>query len=396
MACSPNSTVLTGKVYAPNGTDPIPRVRVYVPLSVPLTPYPALYCDQCSTPIDLAWVSDVTMADGSFTLNLDQVPQAAMIPFAIQIGRFRKLTMVPVTCSATPQQVSPVTATYLPGRSADGDIPKIAVSSGPKDHLDAVLAALNITEYDCFEGVPGATHCNKAALGGMNVADLLTNATMLDTYHMAFLSCAPGAYASFTSGNYPQATMTANTASWVSSKYGALFATDTAYDYIAQPFPAPITWQGNAGTVDAANIGCSPPNNTSGPGTNYTVTVDDPVLANWLSVGVHVLPTPTPTPATVNILGFYNPWSVISSLAPTTQLIANGTLPLDMSANTSKCRTGTALTMQNVPLTTQFDVTPCGRVIYSSYHTDVSASATSAQERIMEYLIFSAAYCHAD
>jgi hypothetical protein len=367
---------------------------VYVPRSVPLTPYPALYCDQCSTPIDPAWASTTSAADGSFSLDIDGVPQGPTVPFAIQIGRFRKLTMVPVTCSASAQPVTPASATWLPGRSADGDIPKIAVSSGPKDHLDAVLAALNITEYDCYEGVSGATHCNKPALGNMNVADLLTDSAKLDAYHMAFLSCAPNAYANFTSGGYSQATMTSNTASWVSTKYGALFATDTAYDYIAQPFPAPITWQGTAGAVDAANIGCSPPNNTTGPGTSYTVTVDDPVLAQWLSVGVHVLPTPTPSPANVSILGFYNPWSVISSLAPKTQLIANGTLPLDTSANATKCRTGTALTMQNVPLTTQFDVPTCGRVIYSSYHTDVSATANSAQERIMEYLIFTAAYCH--
>jgi hypothetical protein len=133
--------VFTGTVFAPNGKDPIPRVRVYIPKSVPLVPFPANYCDQCLTPIDPAWVSTITAADGTFTLDVSNVPEAATLPFAIQIGRFRKYTMVPVTCGNAMQTVTAAAET-LPGNSAAGDIPKILVSSGNVDHLDAVLSTL--------------------------------------------------------------------------------------------------------------------------------------------------------------------------------------------------------------------------------------------------------------
>src|SRR5262249_54538700 len=66
--CNGMHTVLTGKTYAPNGNDPIPRVRVYIPSSpTGLAPYPTLYCDQCTSPIDPAWTQAVSASDGTFT-----------------------------------------------------------------------------------------------------------------------------------------------------------------------------------------------------------------------------------------------------------------------------------------------------------------------------------------
>ncbi len=392
--------MLTGVVFAPNGTDPLPNVRAYA--AEQINPYPANYCDKCVAPIDPALASAISAPDGTFTLNLDNVPAGPSITFAVQIGRFRKHTTLPVTACQT--ATVPAAARTLPGNSAAGDIPKIAVSSGNADHLDSVLKKVGITEYDCYEGrknKPGTSTSSCQQIAGTTIADVIQNATTLDGYHMAFLSCAPGAYKYFTTpaanggnGN-DQATMTANTQAWVANG-GRLFAPDTAYDYIAQAFPSNSTWQGPAGTPppgDGANIGCSPPDNTTGPETNYTVTVDDPLLVQWLDVGVHVLPHPPPSPANVSVLGFYNPWSTINALPPATHLIANGTLPLDLSNASSKCFNPAMQTPVNVPLTTQFDVSTCGRVVFSSYHTDAGASATSAQQRIMEYLIFDAAFC---
>ena len=169
-------------------------------------------------------------------------------------------------------------------------------------------------------------------------------------------------------------------------------ATDMAYDYLAQAFPTALTWAGPAGSpqpVDGANRGCSPPNNTTGPETSYGITVDDPTLASWLKIVGY------PTSPSVTVEGFYTPWSLISSLPATTTLIANGTVPVDLVGSSPSCTTPT-MTMKNVPLTAQFDVPTCGRAVFSSYHTYTGAGATSssAQEKIMEYLIFDAAACH--
>ena len=398
--CNGTSTVLTGTVYAPNGKDPIPKVRVYA--AIQINPYPANYCDKCSAPIDPVYVFTVSAADGTFSLNLDFVPAGATVDFAIQIGRFRKHTLLPVT--ACQSQVVTAAAETLPGSSTAGDIPKIAVSAGNTDHLDTVLTALGITEFDCYEGranpyYPYGGSCTALSAASKTIADVLQNATPGDptaitSYNMAFISCAPGAYQHYISppdggaGN-DQAAMTTNTKSWVGAG-GRLFVTDTAYDYIAQAFPPDITWAGAAGApqpVDGANVGCAPAaGTTSAHAVPYTITVDDPTLSAWLKV--------VGFPAPVTVQGFYEPWSTMSSLATTSTLIANGTMPIDPKITGGACTTANT-TMTNVPLTAEFDVPTCGRVIFSSYHTytGTGASATAANQKIMEYLIFDAAYC---
>ncbi len=122
----------------------------------------------------------------------------------------------------------------------------------------------------------------------------------------------------------------------------------------------------------------------------YPITIDDPTLSAWLQVVGY--------PAPINVDGFYEPWSTMASLATTSTLIANGTMPLDPTYTTTMCKTPT---MTNVPLTAEFDVPTCGRVLFSSYHTytssgtaDAGAGGPSANEKIMEYMIFAAAYCH--
>ncbi len=379
-------------MYAPNGVDPIPNVRVYDASAI--NAYPANYCDSCSQALDPAWASTTTAADGTYTLTLDAAPASPTIDFTIQIGHFRKHTQVPVTCSASPQTV-PAAAQTLPGNSGVGDIPKIAVSAGNADHLDAVLSQLGITEYDCLEGRKD-TPFTSTATCPLNATskvlpEVLSNTASLMPYNMMFVSCAPEAYKYFTTTPEPYipATLSTNTQQWVQTG-GRIFVTDTAYDYIAQPFPSEITWAGPAGSpqpIDGANIGCSPPDNTTGPSTLYPVTIDDGLLAAWLKV---VGFTASPN---VSVQGFYTPWSAISSVAATTNLIASGTMPVDPTYTKTYCAHPT---MQNLPLTAQFDVSTCGRVVFSSYHTYTGSgqNATAANEKIMEYLIFDAATCN--
>jgi hypothetical protein len=385
VSCSGAHTTLTGTVYAPNGTDPIPRVRVYAAEAI--NPYPANYCDKCSAPLDPAYIATTSASNGTFTLDLDEVPAGPTIDFAIQIGRFRKHTLIPVT--ACESAVVPLADMTLPGNSAAGDIPKIAVSSGNVDHLDAVLTALGITEYDCYEGrkTAGASTATCQQVAGMTIADVIASAADLDAYHMAFLSCAPGAYADFVT-NHSEATMNLNTQSWVAGG-GRIFVTDTAYDYIAQAFPNNITWAGAAGSpqpIDSANLGCAP--GVSPHATEYSTRIDDPSLAAWLTlVGVA-----SGSPTMAEIQGYYEPWATIASLPPATTLLADGTMPIDPTYPTTQCATPT---MTDVPLTTQFEVPTCGRVVFSSFHTytGTGASAMAANEKIMEYLIFAAAVC---
>jgi hypothetical protein len=337
-------------------------------------------------------VSTISAVDGTFSLNLDLVPQSATIPLAIQIGRFRKWTTIPVTCSPNPQRVTTAMATWLPGATVAGvaDVPKLLVSAGNSDHLDVVLRDLGITEYTCVEGRSGAPNTASATCpltaASPYIADVIQNGT-IDNYHMAFLSCAPKSYnwAITTHGNN-QTTLTNNLSGWVQNSYGRLMVTDTSYDYVAQSFPGDITWGGPGGTPqppDGANIGCAP--GTNPHSVPYTINVDEPQLAQWLAVVGH--------PAPVTVDGFYEPWSVMGSLPASTQRIADGTMSLDPTIVGTTC--SPTQQQMDVPLTARFEVPTCGRVIYSSYHTDAAGAATTtANEKIMEYLLFEAAFCH--
>jgi hypothetical protein len=67
-------------------------------------------------------------------------------------------------------------------------------------------------------------------------------------------------------------------------------------------------------------------------------------------------------------------------------------MPINPNYATGKCAAPQEV---DVPLTTEFSVAGCGRVVFSSFHTytGTGASASAANEKIMEYLIFAVAQC---
>jgi len=361
--CMGGATV-TGTIFAPNGTDPLPNIYVYAASKVNPFP-PGNYCNQCNMPLD-SWYTHVQSAiDGTFSLDLANVPFGPDFTFVINVGRFRKVTKLSVKCGANP---APKAAGTLPGKSADGDIPKIAVSTGNVDHLDQILTDLGITEWDCFEGRANP-QSNPTCMPKDTIAHLLNKTTTkIDDYHLLFVSCAPYAYAAFGSP-----TIASNLAGFVNAG-GRVFATAISYDYVAQAFPSAITWMGPGGSpqpVDGANVGIA---------ANYTGNIDDMQLLAWLKA-IKVTQTNT-----VPLQGFLNPWSVQSSLPKTSTLVVDGTIKYDINGGNP--------TTGDVPLTTKFDVSTCGRVIYSSYHTaGGTAQNLLPQERILEYLMFEVGSC---
>ncbi len=358
--CNGQSASLSGTVYAPNGTDPLPNIYVYAAAQV--NPFPqGNFCNQCNQPLDVWYSHTQTGADGTFNLDLSDVPSGGDVTFVINVGRFRKVTKLPLSCGTN---TAPKAATTLPGSSAQGDVPNIAVSTGNSDHLDQILTVLGITQFDCYEGRASTTSTPTCAPVD-TLANLVgkTAAKTIDDYHLLFISCAPNAYKT-----YGTPALAANAAAFVTAG-GRMFATDMSYDWVAQSFPSAITWMGAAGSpqpVGGANVGAA--------GT-YNGNVDDPGLLAWLKNFSIANP--------VSLQGFLNPWSVQSSLPKTSTEIVDGTVSYEGGSG-------------DVPLTTQFDVSSCGRVVYSSYHTaggNVTAGNLLPQERILEYLMFEVGSC---
>lgn len=389
--CNGTATTVSGVVMAPNGVDPMSDAMVYVPLSVGQFPA-GVSCDLCTTPVDALAVHTQSSTDGHFTLDLSSLPPSGQIQFAIDKGRFRRIS----TFSVQPCKDNPIAAphTVLPGKSGAGDdIPKIAVSTGSQDALDLVLNAMGLdatTGYDCFEnrsstsGTATSTCEKRLAAQGASapqLTDLLKNEAQLSQYNILFISCAFGKYATISAAD--QATIVANLQTWV-GKGGRLFATDRSYDYVAQAFPNYVTFVNGDATVGAANVGVG---SVQMPAT-YSGRVNDPTMAGWLTA----IGALSSGQNTVSLTGYLTQWSAVQSVPMATVDEVDAT-NAQISVNKTTM-TGT------YPQTVKFDYAPagstqaCGRGIFSSYHTTSSSSTTlTAQERILEYLMFEAGSC---
>jgi len=163
---------LTGTIYDPGGTNPLPGVVVYVPNSTVQPLADGVQCDTCAslysgTPI----ASAVTGYDGKFTLT--GVPTGIDFPVVIQIGRWRRQvtkTSFTGTCNAaagTPTAVLPAGETSrLPSKKSEGDIPKMAVSMSAGDHLECLLRKIGIEDSE-FTNKNGTGRVHLYAYNGM-------------------------------------------------------------------------------------------------------------------------------------------------------------------------------------------------------------------------------------
>jgi hypothetical protein len=148
------TTSLTGTVYAPNGTDPVPNVLVYVPNGGPGPSYgvqpfaPGVSVPQVSgSPL----VSATTASDGTFTLT--NMPVGSNIPLVVQIGKWRRQVVIPnvaqcVTTTAT------ASLTRLPRSRAEGDVPKTAIVTGAVDAEECTLRKIGIADTEFTDPAP--------------------------------------------------------------------------------------------------------------------------------------------------------------------------------------------------------------------------------------------------
>ncbi len=136
------TTTVSGKVFDPAGTNPLYNVVVYVP-NEPVLPMPSgATCDACDSlytgnPIATA----LTDASGAFVLQ--NVPDGADIPLVVQVGKWRRQFTLPsvAQCVDNPQ---PDGMLRLPRNRMEGDIPKIAISTGSADTLECLLRRIGI------------------------------------------------------------------------------------------------------------------------------------------------------------------------------------------------------------------------------------------------------------
>jgi hypothetical protein len=159
VACSGNTTTtVSGTVFDPSGTLPLYNVAVYVP-NAPVGPIPdGLSCDTCDAQLSGSpLVSAITDTQGKFTLT--NVPVGDNIPLVLQVGKWRRIISIPTVQQCVDNPLSDPNITRLPKNSTEGNIPRIALTTGGADPLFCLLRRLGLddTEYG-IAGSPARIH----------------------------------------------------------------------------------------------------------------------------------------------------------------------------------------------------------------------------------------------
>jgi hypothetical protein len=199
VSCPGNATTsVTGRVFAPNGTDPLPNVLVYIP-NAPVAAFtPGVACDQAGEPASGSpLVGTTTAVDGSFTLT--NVPVGSGIPLVIQTGRWRRQIVISSVnqCANTALDAS---QTRLPRNKSEGDIPRIAVSTGSADAVECVLRKIGVdpSEFtsslgdgriNLFGGANSPGGVSSTAPGTPNETTLVDSQAVLNQYDLVMFGC---------------------------------------------------------------------------------------------------------------------------------------------------------------------------------------------------------------
>jgi len=364
-------TTISGTVMAPNGTLPLYNVIVYVP-NAPLDPIPSgATCDTCGAMVSGSpIVTTLTDAKGHF--SLENVPVGSNIPLVMQVGRWRRLVTLPGVQQC---QDNPVAAavTRLPRNRQEGNIPKIAVTTGGCDPLACLLPKIGIdaSEYTVNSGNPQRVTMYAGAGGSgpagiTSATNLWGNAAELKKFDMAIFSCECSE--NNQNKTNPQAVQQ------YADQGGKLFGSHYHYTWFQNLIPAwqpTAAWGFSSGSIPAA-VDQSFPKGKA--------------MADWLNFQ-SISPVNVPLTQTTQNVAAVN--------APTTRWLyaTSGTTTHYLSFNTP---------VGKLP------ANQCGKAVFGGMHISggggtVDASfpagcsvSLSAQEKVLAFLFFDLSSCVGD
>lgn len=136
-------TTISGTVHIPSGDLPLPEVTVYVPNSELEPVEEGASCEPCEDELsaDVA-MGDRTDVDGTFVI--DDAPVGEEIPLVIEIGKWRRTHTIEVDeCQDNPLDDD---MTRLPRNPDEGNMPRIAVTTGNCDALECFMRKVGIDD----------------------------------------------------------------------------------------------------------------------------------------------------------------------------------------------------------------------------------------------------------
>jgi hypothetical protein len=348
----PVRVTVEGTVHAPNGMLPLSNALVYVTSQAP-SPIPeGAYCDECVTLPEGTFA--ISAPDGKFSLATDLPKGKAWL--VVQKGQFRRVR--PITIAKEGPLSLPNDATTMPGRadpSNGDDVPKMVVLKDDTDfdRIDDSLTKLGITDYEVRQD-----------------RSLLANKAELMKYHIVFIPCGESEDSMATSPAAKQ-----NLEEFVQAG-GKLYVTDWSYEFVRQPFPGFVSWQDETAAIGSA---------ASGDEWDAPAQAVDQGLADWLAATGD---------ASFSVVGN---WTKITGLATRPGKDPKGTL-VDVTPKVwvTADSGGSVATPTTVSFQDQ-----CGRVLFSSYHTESGlggggSSTLLAQEKALLYVLLEVGVCVGD
>ncbi|MCS6913710.1 MAG: carboxypeptidase-like regulatory domain-containing protein [Myxococcales bacterium] len=363
---------LSGRVLAPEGTIPIAGALIYVTSRRPPPIPDGVYCDRCvRLPEGTPHVR--SGADGRFTLPL---PWVGPLHLVVQKGAFRRVR--PIEVRPGDQDLA-AELTTLPGRmdkESGDDIPRMAVVVGAWDKIEVSLAKLGLGKLSWF-GVDKASLAFDLFEHGLfpNPRDprsperLLRDPETLMKYHVVFLPCSGSEGTTCTDRTSADPVVQRNLQQFV-ARGGKLYVTDYTYDFVRQIFPGYMDWIGQTQQIGSACMERS---------YDAPADVQDAGLRDWL--------------AAQGIVDFQvrENWTAVERVNTVDALDLDGQ-PVRVTPKVWV----EALVPQHGrrPATVSF-VRGCGRVLFSTYHTEGRGDRMGLlpQERALLYVLLETAVC---
>jgi len=408
QACEAGApTELTGTVFAPNGTLPLPEALVYVPNEDTAFPYglePFVdgvaggVCEQCSTIVSGApLISTIAGVDGTFTLT--NVPSGSNIPLVIQLGRWRRLITIPNVPACTSTALT-AAQTRLPTRQAEGNamdsIPLMAIATGDVDALECVISKLGVEDSEFTNPGDGGRinfYQDNGAVIDNNTPGydtLFGTQAELDKYDALIFACRGNDHDVADADQQRILDVAANTDAYV-NKGGRAYFTHFSYSWLYDVAPSDaLPWPGTT-SADVNDQSY----NVDVVGEINTTFPKGQTFATWLDL-----------PA-VNALTATNPPRIAVEEArrnmdsPITNLPAQSWINIYNDNPDPATLHLTFNTPWDVPAEEQ-----CGRVLFSSFHVTSTAGSNdetfpdecnnnpmTPQEKVLAFMLFDLTSC---
>ncbi len=137
-------TSITGVVTIPSGELPLPDVNVYIPRE-PLQPIvDGASCERCEDQFPLMPVTSTT-TDINGEFRLINVPAGNDIPLVIEVGKWRKKVAIPLVEPCVENPIPDPSLTRLPRSRHEGDMPRMALTTGGWDAMECLLRKIGIS-----------------------------------------------------------------------------------------------------------------------------------------------------------------------------------------------------------------------------------------------------------